>query len=54
MFRYNISMAKTNSEMLQAFVSEVKAGPSTKLVSPVGGPHSLRGVGRGDGGGREQ
>ena len=24
------------------------------LVSPVGGPHSLRGVGRGDGGGREQ
>jgi len=25
-----------------------------ELVSPVGGPHSLRGVGRGDGGGREQ
>ena len=24
------------------------------LVSPVGGPHSLRGVGRGDGGGRGQ
>ena len=24
------------------------------LVSPVGGPHSLRGVGSGDGGGREQ
>jgi hypothetical protein len=24
------------------------------LVGPVGGPHSLRGVGRGDGGGREQ
>ena len=23
-------MAKTNSEMLQAFISEVKAGPSTK------------------------
>ena len=24
------------------------------LLSPVGGPHSLREVGRGDGGGREQ
>jgi len=30
MSRQNITMAKTNSEMLQAFVSEVKAGPSTK------------------------
>jgi hypothetical protein len=29
-------------------------GTLRQLVSPVGGPHRLRGVGRGDGGGRGQ
>jgi hypothetical protein len=44
---------ETNFEDSQA-TGRIARAPDILLVSPVGGPHSLRGVGRGDGGGREQ
>jgi hypothetical protein len=47
-------IALPESVYLNFAVGQMSDAEIRELASPVGGPHSLRGVGRGDGGGRGQ